>query len=161
MMPPKVIAQAGSTVATAMSPASGSSRFLNMIGIERVSVTASESSAAPPSKGSSAQSPAVEHTPTATTKWVNPRSQSMLSTKETLKYDRVADQKYSSPKRRKTECPSDGRKSRALIFNEEVDVVPIKSRNEYSNRVRSRIWSNALEIQENATRNAIEFASEG
>jgi hypothetical protein len=47
------------------------------------------------------------------------------------------------------------------VFNEVVDVIPIPMRNEYSQRVRTRLWSNALEIHRNATRNAIEFASEG
>jgi hypothetical protein len=34
-------------------------------------------------------------------------------------------------------------------------------RNEYSKRVRSRLWSTALEIHQNAARNTIEFAAEG
>ena len=53
------------------------------------------------------------------------------------------------------------RSARKLKFNEEVDVLPIPMRTEYSMRVRSRIWSNAEEIHENAARNSVEFASEG
>jgi hypothetical protein len=48
-----------------------------------------------------------------------------------------------------------------ISFSDSVAVVPIPMRSEYSDRVRSRLWSNRYEIHENATRNAIEFAAEG
>lgn len=48
-----------------------------------------------------------------------------------------------------------------LTFNETVSVVPIPMRTDYSQRVRERLWNNATEIQMNAQRNALEFASEG
>jgi hypothetical protein len=53
------------------------------------------------------------------------------------------------------------KKGKCLTFNESVEVVPIPMRNEYSTRVRSRLWSGAVELHENAVRNSIEFASEG
>jgi hypothetical protein len=57
---------------------------------------------------------------------------------------------------------SDGtpRKTR-IMFEEQVQVMPIPTRYEYSERIKSRIWSNRHELQENAERNAVEFAAEG
>lgn len=112
--------------------------------------------------------------------FVHPRTKVALYT-ETLKYDKLADKFYAAKRRKindgdplisSTHSPSSqqsrqpsNRKSskpeRRLNFNETVEVVPIPMRNEYSNRVKSRLWSNAIEIHENAARNTIEFASEG
>eukprot|EP00586_Coscinodiscus_wailesii_P002646 CAMPEP_0172491104 /NCGR_PEP_ID=MMETSP1066-20121228/21802_1 /TAXON_ID=671091 /ORGANISM="Coscinodiscus wailesii, Strain CCMP2513" /LENGTH=189 /DNA_ID=CAMNT_0013259963 /DNA_START=43 /DNA_END=609 /DNA_ORIENTATION=- len=49
----------------------------------------------------------------------------------------------------------------SISFNDNVSVVPIPMRNEYSDRIRSRLWTNVEEIHENAQRNMIEFAAEG
>jgi hypothetical protein len=56
-----------------------------------------------------------------------------------------------SPKEKKTR----------IMFVEDVSVVPIPTRNEYSDRIKSRIWSNRHELAENAERNTLEFAAEG
>lgn len=127
--------------------------------------------------------------PSASITWVNPRTQNVVCFTESLKYDRDADRMFSS-KRRKlsaelnpSSSPSrlssssessgssssrssdsqsmDRKPKKTLTFGDSVKVVPIPMRNEYSNRVRSRLWSNATEIYENAARNAYEFAAEG
>jgi hypothetical protein len=52
-------------------------------------------------------------------------------------------------------------KSVGVSFNTEVKVVPIPMRDEYSKRVKERLWTNAEDLQLNAQRNAYEFAAEG
>lgn len=91
--------------------------------------------------------------------WSHPRTESVTCFQEALKFDPVADRVYATKKRQVS--PKKVRKGKRLTFVDTVDVVPIPMRTEYSNRVRSRLWSNAIEIHENAARNTIEFASEG
>lgn len=46
-------------------------------------------------------------------------------------------------------------------FDANVKVIPIPSRSQYSDRIRSALWTDATEIQQNAARNSYEFAAEG
>jgi hypothetical protein len=69
---------------------------------------------------------------------------------EPLQYDDAPDRKQSFL-----------RKSTKIAFQDQVEVLPIPTRYEYSNRIKKRIWSNQHELRENAERNAVEFASEG
>jgi len=170
------------TVATTAPPKPGSesnfrSNYFNVIGIE------SKMGTVDPLQQQSAlsQTPSVVSPPAVeqhvhmmnTNNWVNPRSQKVTIYTDSLKYDKLADEKFST-KRRKTEEESKNeedqtentkagknRRNRRLNFNETVEVVPIPMRTEYSNRVRTRLWSSAMEIHENAARNTVEFAAEG
>ncbi|KAL3823012.1 hypothetical protein ACHAXA_008152 [Cyclostephanos tholiformis] len=50
---------------------------------------------------------------------------------------------------------------RRLAFMDEVQVVPIPMRSEYSNRIKERMYSGRVELSENAQRNVVEFEAEG
>lgn len=94
--------------------------------------------------------------------WVNPRTQNVQTFTERLKYDSQADLFYA-PKQNSPRRPKRSRqkKTKSISFHDDVNVVPIPMRTEYSNRVKTRLWSSVLELQQNARRNTIEFASEG
>ena len=89
---------------------------------------------------------------------------------EPLKYNRlfdVADE--SSPTSSFTDIANVGgprikkyRKTKSAIsFDELVSVLPIPHHEAYSDRIRSRVWSDRFEIMSNVRRNTIEFAAEG
>lgn len=48
--------------------------------------------------------------------------------------------------------PEKSKPKRCITFDESVNVVPIPMRHEYSDRIRSRLWSNTVELYENAGR---------
>merc|ERR1711915_1119995 len=51
--------------------------------------------------------------------------------------------------------------SRHVIFNDDVSVIDIPMRNEYSKRVQSCMWNSLSDLQKNVQRNTEEFAAEG
>jgi hypothetical protein len=74
---------------------------------------------------------------------------------------------YSSTSSHITACTvstgvsSISKPTKHTTFVDSVDVLPIPMRNEYSSRIKARLWADSKEIHENAARNAIEFATEG
>jgi hypothetical protein len=68
---------------------------------------------------------------------------------------------HHEPLKRGSENSSIKKKATRISFDDAVSVIPIPMRTEYSERIKSRIWSNRYELQENAQRNAVEFAAEG
>jgi len=60
-----------------------------------------------------------------------------------------------------TKSTKPSRSKRKVSLHEDVVVVPIPMREEYSDRVKERLWSSASELYLNAARNSIEFAAEG
>lgn len=57
--------------------------------------------------------------------------------------------------------PTSNTAGRQLQFHETVQVIPIPSRYQYSDRIKQCIWSSRYELQEMAERNVQEFESEG
>lgn len=50
---------------------------------------------------------------------------------------------------------------RRIVFNPEVKVQPIPSHAEFSDRIRRVLWTGAVEMDENAARNCLEYTAEG
>jgi hypothetical protein len=61
----------------------------------------------------------------------------------------------------KCESKQDTRKKTAVVFDDNVAVISIPSHSDYSERIRSRTWADRYEIADMASRNMLEFASEG
>jgi hypothetical protein len=56
---------------------------------------------------------------------------------------------------------SSGASAKRCTFNEEVVVCPIPKREEYSKRIKERLWLSAEDMMLNTHRNSVEFAAEG
>lgn len=76
-----------------------------------------------------------------------------------LKYEEeeepVKDEDGSSPSSRSS------RKKSVVVFDNQVSVVPIPKHQEYSQRIRSRLWCNKTELRNMAARNTLEYQAEG
>ena len=100
---------------------------------------------------------------------VEHRLLSNMNFNETLKYNHVDDLLNSKRRRRsifsikKTNLQDSKnfQPSKHISFDNNVKVIPIPQRSEYSNRIASRIWSRHEELMKNIERNIIEFESEG
>jgi len=57
--------------------------------------------------------------------------------------------------------PTNIPRRRRILFSDNVDVVPIPMRSEYSNRIKDRMYSGRVELSENAQRNVVEYEAEG
>ena len=60
-----------------------------------------------------------------------------------------------------TSSVNSDKSAKRLTFQEQVKVVPIPRRDEYSDRVKERLWTSTQEIHLNAQRNTLEYQSEG
>jgi len=63
----------------------------------------------------------------------------------------------SKPNKNEADFP----RRRKLMFADDVKVVPIPMRSEYSNRIKERMYNGRVELSENAQRNVVEFEAEG
>jgi hypothetical protein len=84
-----------------------------------------------------------------------------ISTGEGMSDDLQEEPSLTESERSVDSCSSSVSTKKRLTFDEEVEVMPIPMRDEYSDRIRDRLWTSSTEIQQNAHRNVVEFEAEG
>lgn len=156
----------------ALRPASSQqvrNKFFNMIGIDKPSPSLL--------KKKSLHNNSADSRSSCTVMVPHPRSEGVVAFQEPLKYNPAEHDMLTSqlkalntsrglcgkddPIRTKKEEEGKSPEFRHISFDDSVRVVPIPMRSEFSDRIKTRIWSNACEIHENAARNSVEFAAEG
>ena len=80
------------------------------------------------------------------------RRRKFLSRRAAAAARAAAADKNSTPSVPAESIPKKSKPKRCISFNESVKVVPIPKRHEYSDRIRSRLWTNTVELYENAGR---------
>lgn len=58
-------------------------------------------------------------------------------------------------------CSASEHRRRSLTFDEQVSVVEIPRREQYSKRIQEHMWNSAEVLQSNVMRNTIEYAADG
>lgn len=172
-----VITQSTSATMMRQNPDSHRSRLLNKIGIFNAPTSVAPNPAIarkmkiiramglggviPPKPQTHDATPAIDN------EQIRPKIDFSKVTQEPLKHKDL--KQYKQGVRNPTIANADtasalaetNKRKPKITFNHDVSVAHIPMRSEYSDRVRSRLWSNRYEIHENATRNAIEFQAEG
>ena len=111
----------------------------------------------PPSKSSSSHSISNPTATTSTATTFQPWDESYEGQLRQDDNKSISHYPFSSKKSKQCCMLKDNRK---LQYNEITTIHPIPSHKVYSNRIKSTIWTGAIELGENVARNSLEFSYE-